>query len=313
MDCDRKQIPKQSSCVIETAKSYLLNQVAAKANDIDTNYQLLKDALRGLGELGLLALRLPQDWGGKQVSETTFGEFQELVARYSGALAFLQTQHQSAAGILASSTNSYLQQTYLPHMAKGEVLVGVGFSQLRREGEPLTAAIPVSGGYQIDGIVPWVTGWNIFQNFIVAATLPDGQAVFGIVPFQETEQESGGKIEFTLPAQLAAMTSTNTVSATLKRYFLPQKQVVAVKPADWIHENDKNNVLRPTFLLTGCALAALDIIQSATNTKSLPFIDNAFVSLQQELSNCRAAIRKAQEHPEVELEKNYNCEPGLLI
>lgn len=303
MDCDRKQIPKQSSCVIETAKSYLLNQVAAKANDIDTNYQLLKDALRGLGELGLLALRLPQDWGGKQVSERTFGEFQELVARYSGALAFLQTQHQSAAGMLANSTNSDLQQTYLPYMAKGEVLVGVGFSQLRREGEPLTAAVPVLGGYQIDGIVPWVTGWNIFQDFIVAATLPDGQVVFGIVPFQETEQESGGKIEFTLPAQLAAMTSTNTVSATLKRYFLPQKQVVAVKAADWIHENDKNKVLHPTFLLTGCALAALDIIESATNTKSLPFIDKAFVSLQQELSNCRAAIRKAQEYSEVELEK----------
>jgi len=31
--------------------------------------------------------------------------FQELVARYSGALAFLQTQHQSAAAMLVQSQN----------------------------------------------------------------------------------------------------------------------------------------------------------------------------------------------------------------
>ncbi len=72
--------------------------------------------------------------------------------------------------------------------------------------------------------------------------------------------------------------------------------VVSVKPAGWIYENDKNNVLRPTFLTTGCALAGLDILESAAQTKSLPFITNAFESLQQELSNCRTAIREAQQY-----------------
>ncbi len=164
-----------------------------------------------------------------------------------------------------------------------------------REGEPLIIAVPVTGGYQLDGVVPWVTGWGFFKEFIVAATLPDNRAVFGIVPFSETYQ-SGGRITFTTPAQLAAMTSTNTVTATLTNWFLPTDRVVSVKPAGWIDENDQNNVLRPTFLTTGCALAGLDILESAAQTKSLPFITNAFESLQQELSNCRTAIREAQQH-----------------
>jgi alkylation response protein AidB-like acyl-CoA dehydrogenase len=206
MDCDRQVFPKDIFSVLDTAESYLLNQVAAKANEIDIDPDALLQALQGLGELGLLALRVPRQWGGKEVSEETFAHFQELVARYSGALAFLQTQHQSAAGMLVASSNSSLQQEYLPRMGNGEVLVGVGFSQLRREGEPLTVATPVSGGYQLDGVVPWVTGWGIFDDFIIAATLPDGRAVFGVMPFQETEQESGGSITFTTPAQLAAMT-----------------------------------------------------------------------------------------------------------
>ncbi|MFQ4144993.1 cyclase family protein [Chlorogloeopsis sp. ULAP02] len=303
MDCDARVFPKKICSVIDTAKSYLLNQVVAKANEIDTNPDILMGALRGLGELGLLALRVPRHWGGKEVSEATFGEFQELIARYSGALAFLQTQHQSAASMLVASSNSSVRETYLPRMGNGEVLVGVGFSQLRREGEPLTIAVPVPGGYQLDGIVPWVTGWRIFQDFIIAATLPDDCAVFGVVPFQETEQESGGRITFTPPAQLAAMTSTNTVTATLTRYFLPQELVVAIKPVGWIHENDKNNVLRATFLATGCALAGLDIIESTAQTKSLRAIAKSFASLQQELSNCRTAIHQAQQNPGLELEK----------
>ncbi len=282
--------------LLNTAKSHLLKEVVPLANEIDSNPDALLHALRGLGKLDALALRVPRRWGGKEVSEQTFNSFQELVARYSGALAFLQAQHQSAAGMLVASSNSSVQQEYLPHMGNGQVLVGVGFSQLRREGEPLTVAIPVTGGYQLDGVVPWVTGWGFFREFIVAAILPDGRAVFGIVPFSETHQESGGRITFTTPAQLAAMTSTNTVTAILTEWFLSAEHVVSIKPAGWIQENDKNNVLRPTFMTTGCALAGLDILESAAQTKLLPLITNAFESLQQELSNCRTAIREAQQH-----------------
>jgi kynurenine formamidase/alkylation response protein AidB-like acyl-CoA dehydrogenase len=282
MDCDRS--------ILDITNSFLLQEVAPKANEIDSNPQALYQALQSLGKLNLLALR-----SDKQVSEETFGDFQELIARYSGALAFVQTQHQSAATMLVNSSNSALQQTYLKRMGNGEVLMGVGFSQLRRGGEPLTLAVPVAGGYQLDGVVPWVTGWGLFQDFIVAATLPDGSAVFGIVPFVQTSQKSRGEITFTTPAQLAAMTSSNTVSATLTRWFLPTEHVVFIKPPGWIHENDKNNILRATFLATGCAFAGLDILEAVKENKSLSFITNAFESLLQELTKCRTLIREAQQ------------------
>jgi len=279
--------------IIDSAKSYLLTEVAPLANEIDTNPDALLNALKGLGNLGLLALRVPQQWGGYGVSDATFANFQELVARYSGALAFLQTQHQSAAGMLVQSSNFALQQTYLPHMGNGDVLLGVGFSHIRRLGDPTTVAIPVAGGYQIDGFVPWVTGWNLFAEFIVAATLPDGGAVFGIVPFVETQQATGGAIAFGTPMQLASMRSTSTLSATLTRFFLPSDRIVFIKPAGWIHNNDIKNILRATPLAIGCATAGLDIIQAAAQAKSLAFIDEAFTALDRELSECREAIAQA--------------------
>lgn len=295
-----EQTLKDHHFLLDTAKSYLLKEIVPQANDIDHDPNTLFYALRGLGELDLLALKVPRHWGGKEVNEQTYGSFQELVARYSGALAFLQTQHQSAAGMLVASSNSSLQERYLPRMGNGQVLLGVGFSQLRRGGDPLSVATPVARGYQINGVVPWVTGWKFFSEFIIAATLPDGRAVFGIVPLLETHQDSGGTLTLSPPAQLAAMTSTNTVTATLKNWFLPTESVVFIKPAGWIHENDQKNVLRATFLATGCALAGLDIVESVASRKSLPFITSAFDSLQQELNNCRHAVREAQNHSGLE-------------
>jgi kynurenine formamidase/alkylation response protein AidB-like acyl-CoA dehydrogenase len=277
-------------------KSFLKLEVAPYANQMDFESETLFNALRKLGKQELLALRVPQRWGGKEVSDATFSDFQELVARYSGALAFLQTQHQSAAGMLVASNNRELQQKYLPRMGNGETLLGIGFSQLRRKGKPSIVATPVEGGYQLDGDVPWVTGWGIFSEFIVAATLPDGKAVFGIVPLVDSEQHEGGNIQLSPVANLAAMTATNTVTAKLNSWFLAAANVVFVKPTGWIQENDRNNVLKASFLATGCALAGLDVMETVAKNKNLPFIDAAFSQLSQEVDNCRVAIRAAQKN-----------------
>lgn len=282
--------------LLHIAKSYLQESVSPHAAAIDSDSDALQNALIGLGELGLLALRVPSQWGGSQVSGETFHTFGELVARSSGALAFLQTQHQSAAAMLVQSQNDYLKQEYLPHLGNGQILVGVGFSHLRRAGNQLVVAHPVTGGYQLEGQVPWVTGFGLFQEFIVAAALPDGQVVFGVVPFVETDQNGLGAIAFSQPMALAAMTSTNTVTATLTGWFLPQERVVSVKPTGWIHNNDKKNVLNATALALGCGLAGLDILQAAYSTKGLSFILQAKDSLNRELTDCRTAIRQAQQH-----------------
>jgi alkylation response protein AidB-like acyl-CoA dehydrogenase len=195
--------------------------------------------------------------------------------------------------MLANSENESLKRQYLPYMSKGQVLVGVGFSQLRRKGDPLVKAIPVEGGYLLNGEVPWVTGFGFFQDFIVGAALPDGRAVYGMVPFVETFQEAGGAIAFSEPMELGAIASTNTVTATLTHCFLPQERVVFIKPAGAIHENDKKNVLHHGFFALGCARAGLDILEATAKTKQLPFLKPAFDCLNEELTRCQTAMMQA--------------------
>ncbi|MEL7034587.1 MAG: acyl-CoA dehydrogenase family protein [Cyanobacteria bacterium J06592_8] len=289
---------------LQQTATYLQTSVAPLANDIDTSPSLLKQAFEGLGELGVLALRVSQRWGGKQANSEQFAQFQELTSRYSGALAFLQTQHQSAAGMLMQSSNSQLQEVYLPQMSSGKIGVGVGFSQLRRSGKPTITATEVPGGFEINGEVPWITGWNIFQAFIVAATLPDRQAVFGLVPFQNL-QTTQGKIQLSSPLSLSAMTSTNTVTATLTKWFLPTEKVVSIKPVGWITENDQKKALKASYFALGCARAGLDILENSFEKKGWKFIQETAEQLSQELEQCRTKIQQADPNDSLSLAEKY--------
>jgi len=296
--------------LLEQVEAYLREFIAPHAAEIDEDPKALQTAFRGLGERSWLALRLPEEWGVWNATAETYGLFQELIARYSGALAFLQTQHQTAAALLLQSENEALKQMYLPRMSRGEIELGVGFSQLRRQGcPPMGAQALPGGGYQLEGQIPWITGFGCFDEFLIGATLPDGRAVFGIVPFkntQQSEQAKGvslsavaeGSIRFSEPLSLASMASTNTVTAELTRWFLSQDRVVFVRPADWMQKNDRRSVLRPIFLPLGCARAGLDILAAASRTKTQSFIADAYDALDRELVNCRTAVLETQKHPD---------------
>lgn len=276
--------------VLQIATEYLQQTIAPKAAQIDREPVALQQALQGMGDRSLLALKVPQDLGGAGLSEADYYHFKIMIARYSGALAFLQTQHQSAASLLAASNNKSLQQLYLPLMGKGERLVGIGFSQLRRRGKPMMKALKTEEGYLLEGNVPWITGFGFFDRFIIGATLPDGRELYGMLPLQNSQQESGGAISFSPPMDLVAMSSTNTVSAKLTDWFLDEANVVALKAARSIHENSKKNVLHHGFFALGCAYAGLDILESTYQKKQLSFLYESWQLLKKEVISCHQSM-----------------------
>jgi alkylation response protein AidB-like acyl-CoA dehydrogenase len=266
------------------ATLYLQQEVEPWANQMDEDPVLLRSALTGLGDRQLLALRVPPMWGGQGVDGPTFYQFQSQVAQASGALAFLQAQHQSAATLLMKSPNEALKQAYLPGMGRGKTLVGIGFSHLRRAIPPLRAIAQPDGSYQINGQVPWLTGFGFFETIVLAASLPDGQAVYGMVPFQASQQVGGGSIEFSPPLPLAAMTAAQTVTAQVQQWVISAEQVAVVRPAGAIAESDRLSVLNHSAFALGCAQAGLAIL---TQTGVEPAVATALAA---ELTDCRQQI-----------------------
>jgi alkylation response protein AidB-like acyl-CoA dehydrogenase len=292
--------------ILDSAESYVKECVAPRAEIIDCDSEALKTALLGLENRSLLALRVPQKWGGADIPPEIFYEYQELTARYSGALSFLQTQHHSATAMLANSDNEMLKSRYLPAIAQKELRLGIGFSHLRRSssrasltGNPAVTATPVKDGYLLSGNVPWITGFGLFDKFIVAGVLPDNQAVFGLLPFANIEQEYG-KIAVSEIMPLIAMNSTNTVTASLDNWLLQESEIISIKPVGWIAENDRKNILNFVPATFGCIRAGLDVIAAAATAKNSPAIAAACTKLEQKLDRLKQNFLQSQDTSKAE-------------
>ncbi|MGB3266342.1 MAG: acyl-CoA dehydrogenase family protein [Microcoleus sp.] len=292
--------------ILHSTKTYLKECVVPRAEVIDGDSEALKIAVSGLESRSLLALRVPQKWGGAEISPEVFYEYQELTARYSGALAFLQTQHHSATAMLANSDNEMLKNIYLRAIAQKGLRLGVGFSHLRRSssrasltGKPAVTATPTKDGYLLSGNIPWITGFGLFQKFIVAALLPDNRAVFGVLPFANIDREYG-KIAVSEIMQLIAMNSTNTVTATLDNWLLHESEIISVKPVGWIAENDSKNILNSVPATFGCIRGGLDVIATVAAAKNSPSMTAACQKLEQKLDRLKQNFRQSQHSSKAE-------------
>ena len=265
-------------------ETFLKTQIAPQANQLDRHPEALKSALIQMGDRSWLGLKAPIDLGGTGLSEAEYRRLQISMARASGALTFLQTQHQSAVAKLAQSENRVLHREFFPHVVKGDRLVGVGFSHLRRSGTPIMQAQEKGSGYLLTGKVPWVTGYKIFSHFILGATLPDGRELYAVLPLQNDVQPTRGNMKVDRPMELIAVTATNTVSINLDSWWLAGDRIVTIDPAGAIHASSRRNILNHGFFALGCAYAGLDILQAVAEKKQLEFLSESWQTLSKEVA-----------------------------
>lgn len=281
--------PSATQPALEPLLQTIVGDGAAR---IDRDPTALARAFRTMGDQGLLGLLAPVEWGGQAWSSAQVYELIEQSSRYSGALAFLHIQHQRAVQELAESETQALKQQYLRDATSGRVGLGVGYSHLRRPRQPVTAQ-ETDGGYLFNGTIPWITGLGIFDHCMLAAALPDGRAVFVLLPFQ-SDESSQGRIAFGDPMELAAMGSTQTVAAQLDSWFIPAARVLDIKPPGWIHDYDRQHPLTYCFFILGCARAGLDVLQPSQHQADS--IAATYDLLEAELEHCRRDIYGALEN-----------------
>lgn len=277
--------------ILREAEDFLQTEVIHQANESDRSSAKLKEILLQMNQINphFFRLKLDKQWGGLGINNFSFYSWQIMISSYSGALSFLQTQHQTAVGMLSNSATDVVKEKYLSLLTEENLFFGVGFSHLRKEGEPLVKAFPQKNGYQIAGFVPWITGYSIFDYFILGASLPTGEELYGVLPFKS--QSSG--LQLSQPLSLGAMNSTNTVSATLKDYFLAEEDVVKIRPPQTIHYQDKVNVLHHGFFPLGCSYGGLKILAQNYQHLNLAEVEDVYHSLKSQVDDLKTQMLMA--------------------
>jgi glutaryl-CoA dehydrogenase len=136
--------------------------------------------MKEFGELGLLGATIEEKYGCAGINYVSYGLIAREVERVdSGYRSAMSVQSSLVMHPIHAYGSEVQKMKYLPKLAKGEFIGCFGLTEPNSGSDPgsmSTKAVPVEGGYQLNGSKMWITNSPIADIFIVWAKLsaPDG-------------------------------------------------------------------------------------------------------------------------------------------
>ena len=244
---------------------------------------LVEDNIRRLGEAGFFGLGIAREHGGLGADEVTRHEYAEILASACGVTAFTQQQLQTGIKFVVEAIHGPLQRELLPALAAGRLHCGIALSHLRRSGPPPVRAAQAAGGYRLDGVIPWITGWSLLDGFVLGAALDDGDHLFVYidVPAHQAALHPGS------PLPLIVMAASDTVEVEVRDLFVPDAFVLRRQPAVCLRAADRRGLTTHTALPLGCARAGARHLRDLAQTPGRESLGETAVALTFEIDQCR--------------------------
>lgn len=182
--------------------------------------------LDALGETGFWGWTVPSEHGGTPVPAAVHTAAIELLFGACPSTALIASQHAGPIQhALRVGTPELL--ALLPELARGVRVGGGAFGHVRSWPERASVvATRGPGGYRLDGVVPWLSGWGLVTLAWVGAIDEERrEIVFALVDVPAAETRA-------TPLRLAAIQGSRTVSVRLDGLHVPSERVVQVVDVD---------------------------------------------------------------------------------
>ena len=107
----------------DMARSFAAERLAPFAAEWDRDARFPAEAVKAMGELGLLGMLVPPEWGGAGVDHLTYALAVEEIAAGDGSCSTIMAVHNSVGCLPVLGFGSQAQkQRYLHAMTSGELL-----------------------------------------------------------------------------------------------------------------------------------------------------------------------------------------------
>jgi len=291
----------QSMSILSTIQQTLLTSAAEDADRLpnwpEISWQVLQES-------GMLGWSVPNEFGGLGKGTVDFLVSLEEIATCCLTTTFILSQRESAVRRLLKGPE-HLKSRYLPRLATGEIFLTVGLSQLTTSrqhlGPALRATRLMSGGFRLEGEIPWVTGAMQADAIVVGATLDDAGQLLIVIPADLIR----GMIEPSLP--LAALVGSQTSLIRCRGVEIPPDCILA-GPAESVLGQVGGGGLETSCLAIGLASSAIRFMRHEAVAR--PFLAEGAEHLEQELLQVRARLHElavTSPDPERTLELRTDC------
>jgi len=114
----------------DVVRDFCEKEVRPRAIEWDKEERFPKELVPKLAELGLLGIRIPEEYGGAGMDTTAYAVCVEEVARVDGSLALTVASHNGlGTGHVLAFGNDEQKKKYLPKAASGEWLAAWGLTE----------------------------------------------------------------------------------------------------------------------------------------------------------------------------------------
>jgi alkylation response protein AidB-like acyl-CoA dehydrogenase len=167
--------------VQKTARDFATRVVAPQAAEADATERFPREALKGLAELGLMAINVPPELGGSGAGVIAYALAMQEIARACASTAVMMSVNNMVGEAIARFGTDAQKQHHCPRLASGEHTNGsFALSEPDAGSDPggmRTTARRDGNEWVIDGAKQWITGGSHAGVFIVwARTAPPGTA-----------------------------------------------------------------------------------------------------------------------------------------
>ncbi|HLB34505.1 MAG TPA: acyl-CoA dehydrogenase family protein [Chthoniobacterales bacterium] len=204
-----------------TLTDFLETEVVPIANRLDEEEALFREVYGRFIKLKSLNLLIPQNLGGFGGGRKEWIEYNILMAQYSGALLFLQAQHQFSISRLKQLLPYPKVEETLRSLAKAEQGVGLALSKNRN----LLEVKKTEEGYRLSGKFLWATGYTYFSHLLVSFHYED-ELLYTLLPFQAMEVE-GASIVVSPKIETVVFNAIDSNSVILDHWLIPQESILA--------------------------------------------------------------------------------------
>jgi len=209
--------------IVERARAIADEVLFPAALTTDASPLLPRRLLDVLADAGFYGLVGPTGSGGLAADGATVAAVVEALAGGCLTTTFVWMQHLGSTQAVARSDVAAVRDEWARPLSSGDRRAGVAFAHLRRPGPPVVRATPCGGGWRIDGIAPWVTGWGRIDAVHVAARCGD-DIVWSLI------DAVGSTAVRPDPLALAAVDASGTVELHLTGLVVPPERVTIVEP-----------------------------------------------------------------------------------
>lgn len=193
-------------------------------SEIDRRAEIPEKVIAGLGQLGLMGLTIPKEYGGLGGSQYEYCKVMEELAVHCAATAILVNAHQSIGlkAILLFGTDEQ-KKKWLPGLARGEKIAAFSLTEPNAGSDAAgieTTAVLDGNEWVINGKKQWTTNGSIADVLTVMAKV-DGKVTAFIV-------EKGTKgLTITAPAlEKVGIRGTRTTNLAFNNLRIPKGNVL---------------------------------------------------------------------------------------